>query len=100
MMGAFETQLSMASITIHCSRCHSKCIYRHDKTPAGHVHYCCFACHHIFQPTYTYEARKLGFKEKIVEMAFNSSGVRETSHVLNIGINTILYILKNSRQGK
>ncbi|WP_443263263.1 IS1-like element transposase [Vibrio sp. S12_S33] len=30
----------------------------------------------------------------------NSSGVRETSHVLKVGYNTVLRTLKNSRQGK
>jgi len=38
----------------------------------------------VFQLTYTYEARKPGVKDKIVGMAFNGSGVRDTARVLNI----------------
>ncbi len=48
----------------------------------------------MFQLTYTYEARKPGVKDKIVDMAFNSSGVRDTARVLKIGINTVIRTLK------
>ena len=69
-------------------------------TPAGHVRYRCPVCPHVFQLTYTYEARKPGVKDKIVDMAFNGSGVRDTARVLKIGINTVIRALKNSPQGK
>lgn len=92
-MGAFEAQLFMASITVHCPRCNSDHVYRHEKTPAGHVRYRCPVCPHVFQLTYTYEARN-------VDMAFDGSGVRDTARVLKIGINTVIRALKNSPQGK
>jgi transposase-like protein len=60
----------MASITVH----YSDHLYRHGKTPAGHVRYRCPVCPHVFQLTYIYEALKLIVKEKIVEMPFNGSG--------------------------
>ncbi|MFG3962735.1 IS1 family transposase, partial [Escherichia coli] len=47
----------MASIIV---RCQSDRVYRHGKTPAGRVRYRCPACPHVFQLTYTYEARKPG----------------------------------------
>lgn len=90
----------MATITVHCPRCQSDRVYRHGKTAAGHVRYRCPNCPHVFQLTYTYEANKPGVKDKIVEMAFNGSGVRDTARVLNIGINTVLRTLKNSPRGK
>lgn len=43
---------------------------------------------------------KPGVKDKIVDMAFNGSGVRDTARVLKIGINTVIRALKNSPQGK
>lgn len=100
MMGAFETHSFMASIIVHCPRCNSDHVYRHGKTPAGHVRYRCPVCPHVFQLTYTYEARKPGVKDKIVDMAFNGSGVRDTARALKIGINTVIRALKNSPQGK
>lgn len=54
----------------------------------------------FFQLTYTYEARKPGVKDKIVDMALNGAGVRDTARVLKVGINTVLRTLKNSTQGK
>lgn len=60
----------------------------------------CLDCKKSFQLDYAYEARKPGVKEKIVEMAMNSSGVRETGRVLNVSYNTVLSTLKNSRQGR
>ena len=50
----------------------------------------------MFQLTYTYEARKLGAKDKIVDMAFNGAGVRDTARILKIGVNTVLRALKSS----
>ncbi|WP_434430454.1 IS1 family transposase [Aeromonas veronii] len=67
MMNSFETDSFMASITVHCPRCNSDHVYRHGKTPAGHVRYRCPVCPHVFQLTYTYEARKPGVKDKIVD---------------------------------
>lgn len=99
-MGPFETHSFMASITVHCPLCQSNRVYLHGKTTAGHVRYRCPACPHVFQLTYTYEARKPGVKDKIVDMAFNGSGVRDTARVLKIGINTVLRALKNFPQGK
>lgn len=98
-MGAFETHSVMASITVHCPRCNSSRVYRHGKIPAGHVRYRCPAYPHVFQLTCTSEARKPGVKEKIVDMACNGSGARDTARVLKIGINTVIRALKNSPQG-
>jgi transposase-like protein len=51
-----------------------------------------------FRHDYTYEAHKPGVKDNIVDMAFNGAGVRDTSRVLNVGINTVIRTLKNSRR--
>jgi len=50
----------------------------------------------VFQLTYLYEARKPGVKEQSIEMAFNSTGVRNTARTLKVGINTVIRTLKNS----
>ncbi|SFN17419.1 Transposase [Izhakiella capsodis] len=100
MMNSFETYSFMASITVHCHRCNSDHVYPHGKTPASHLRYRCPVCPHVFQLTCTCEARKPGVKDRIVDMAFNGSGVRDTARVLKIGINTVIRALKNSPQGK
>ncbi|ABO91941.1 InsA [Aeromonas salmonicida subsp. salmonicida A449] len=65
-MGSFEASSFMASITIHCPRCNSDHVYRHGKTPAGNIRYRCPACPHVFQLTYTYEARNPASKRRLL----------------------------------
>ncbi|EGU40226.1 putative transposase A, partial [Vibrio ichthyoenteri ATCC 700023] len=43
---------------------------------------------------------KPGVKDKILEMAMNSSGVRDTGRVLKVAYNTVLRTLKNSHLDK
>jgi transposase-like protein len=90
----------MASVDVHCSRCHSTLVYRHGRNPRGEARFRCRECKSVFQLTYAYQARKPGVKEQIVDMAFNGSGVRDTARVLKVGINTVIRTLKNSRQGE
>ncbi|CAQ82968.1 is1-family insertion element protein [Photorhabdus asymbiotica] len=40
----------------------------------------------VFQLTYTYDARKPGVKEQLVEMAHNGAEVRDTARTLKLGI--------------
>jgi hypothetical protein len=45
---------------------------------------------------YRYRAWQAGIKEKIIEMALNSSGVRDTGRVLNISKDTVCSVLKKT----
>lgn len=49
--------------------------------------------------TYRYKAYQPGMKERVVEMAINSSGVRDTARVLGISKTTVISTLKKKRQG-
>ncbi|HBL0924203.1 TPA: IS1 family transposase [Escherichia coli] len=84
----------MASVNIHYPRCQSAQVYRHGQNPKGRDRFRCRDCHHVFQLTYTYQARKPGMKELITEMAFNGAGVRDTARTLKIGINTVIRTFK------
>ena len=91
----------MATIQVQCRFCtKTDPVGKHKKGHAGFPRFRCIECRKTFQLDYVYEARKPDIKDKIVEMAMNSSGVRETGRVLNIGYNTVLRTLKNSLQGK
>jgi hypothetical protein len=46
---------------------------------------------------YQYRACQAGIKEKMVEMAINGSGIRDTARVLKINKNIVIYTLKKSR---
>ena len=64
----------MATVTVHCPRCNSDKVYRHGRSCSQHERFRCSSCKRVFQLTYSYEARKPGFKELIVEMAHNGTG--------------------------
>lgn len=91
----------MATIQVKCRFCNQHhAVRKHGKGCAGYQRFRCFDCKRTFQLEYAYEASKPGIKEKIVEMAMNSAGVRDTGRVLNVAYNTVLRTLKNSRQSK
>lgn len=91
----------MATIQVQCRFCHkTEPVRKHGKGHSGYSRFRCIECRKSFQLDYVYEARKPNVKEKIVDMAMNSSGVRETARVLNVAYNTVLSTLKNSRQNK
>ena len=50
-----------------------------------------------FMLTYRYKAYEHMIKEKVVEMAINSSGVRDTARVLGIAKGTVISTLKKSK---
>ena len=89
----------MASIEVVCPKCESA-VYRHGTASSGEARYRCRACHHCFQLNYRYEANRPGVAEKIVEMAMNGSGVRDTGRVLKISATTVVRHLKNSSHRK
>lgn len=47
-----------------------------------------------FLSAYRYKAYGYGIKEQVVEMATNSSGIRDTARVLKINKNTVISTLK------
>lgn len=49
-----------------------------------------------FMLTYRYKAYQPGIKERVVEMAINSSGIRDTARVLGISKTTVISTLKKS----
>lgn len=91
----------MATINVNCRFCQqAESVRKHGLGTTGFQRFRCLDCKRTFQLNYAYEAYKPRVKEKIVDMAMNSSGLRETGRVLNIAYNTVLRTLKNSLQGK
>ncbi len=46
---------------------------------------------------YKYKACEAGMTEKVVEMAINASGIRETARALKINKNTVINTLKKRK---
>ena len=86
------------------SKCRVKCPYcgsdkvryngRH-KTGVQRVMCCNEECkHRTFQLEYKNKACKPGEREKIIEMAMNGAGVRDTGRILGISVSTVIKVLK------
>jgi len=83
----------MAEIKIKCRKCGSEKVYLYGKQ-SGHQRCRCQDCKKMFQLSYTNKACEEGTKEKIVLMAHNGSGIRDTARVLSISPNTVINEIK------
>lgn len=86
----------MVSVAVRCRQCGSDHLYKQGRSRSGEQRYRCRECHCCFQLNYRNEANKVGVPDKIVEMALNGSGIRDTARVLGVSKNTVLAHLKNS----
>lgn len=83
----------VAFIEIKCRYCDLNEVSKHG-IQSGQQRYRCKSCGRSFQLDYRYNARKKGVKEQIIKMAQNGSGVRDTSRVLQVSVNTVIDCLK------
>lgn len=85
---------------IACPDCGSHQVVKAGYSASGERRYRCdnAACPtKSFMLLYRYKAYQPGIKETVVEMAINSSGIRDTARVLGISKNTVVSTLKKSR---
>ena len=86
----------MAVIKVVCVHCvTTDGVVKNGKAPSGIQRYLCRNCKQSFQLEFVYNANKPGAHERIVDMAMNGSGVRDTSRVLRISPTTVISHLKN-----
>lgn len=90
----------MATIEVTCSHCDSTRVVKNGKAPSGMQRFYCRACSKSFQKDFIYKANLPGTHERIVEMAMNGSGVRDTGRVLGVSPSTVVNHLKNCRLNK
>ncbi len=87
----------MVLIPILCPHCESDQVVKRGKTENGKQRYLCQnkACAtKTFILDYSYNGRLPEVKKKIIDMAVNGSGVRDTARVLEISPNTVINELK------
>ena len=94
----------MAVIKVGCPYCGSEEVSLYGKnSTTGRQRYLCRnkACSHkTFQLEYKNNACRPGTKEKIVEMAMNGGGTRDTGRVLKISPNTVTKVLKKRKNSQ
>lgn len=84
---------------ISCPRCGGNHITKSGMSTLGDQRYRCRnpECPtKTFMLKYRYAAYRPGIKARVVEMAINSSGVRDTARVLGISKGTVISTLKKS----
>lgn len=89
----------MAVIEVICVHCSSNNVVKNGKSLTGEQRYKCraFHCEKTFQLAHRYNACEKGVRERIVDMALNGSGVRDTARVLSVGVSTVIKTLKKKR---
>lgn len=90
----------MAEIKVKCPYCGSEEVSLYGKNSTGRQRYLCrnkVCSHKTFQMEYKNHASRPGTKEKIVEMAMNGAGTRDTGRVLNVSPNTVTAVLKKQK---
>ena len=93
----------MVTITVSCRYCGNqdkvrrKGLSTNGHQPHRRTGYKCEACGRSFQLAYTHKAHEPGIKEKVIDMALNGSGIRDTARVLKINMNTVMSTLKKKR---
>jgi len=81
----------MTAILVKCPHCNSENVQKAGKQPNGAQRYRCNnkeCTYTIFQLEYKYNACKPDIKMKIILMAMNGSGIRDTARVLGISTDT------------
>jgi transposase-like protein len=91
----------VAIIQVKCPLCQSCKVVKFGTSPEGKQRYQCRndGCKkNTFLLDYTHKGYLPDIKQKIIEMAMNGSGIRDTSRVLGIGQNTVISELKKKKQ--
>lgn len=87
----------MALVEVVCPLCKTKIVIKFGSNRQGKQRYKCnneLCSKNTFILAYENKGCLPDIKEKIIEMALNGSGIRDTSRVLNISITTVISELK------
>jgi len=88
----------MATILVKCIHCNSEEIEKNGKTKDFRQYYRCKDCRKKFMLEYKNKGWDPKIDRKIIAMAINGSGIRDTSRVLKISIGKVLETLKKNKK--
>jgi len=91
----------MVSVPVPCPHCQSIEVIKAGKQATGAQRYQCQnrqCARQIFLLQYQDRGRVPEVRRQVVDMALNSSGVRDTARVLRIRPTTVIAVLKKSRR--
>jgi transposase-like protein len=91
----------MAKIEVKCPVCEETQVIKYGQSSSGAQRYYCKnpeCSKTIFQMEYRNKGCEPGVEKKIIKMAVNASGVRDTSRVLAISTYKVMDTLKKQRR--
>jgi len=91
----------MVLVSICCPRCKQDQVVKRGKTEQGKQRYLCInmECQtKTFILDYSYNGHLPEVKNKIIDMAVNGSGIRDTARVLEVSPNTVINELKKKNR--
>lgn len=87
----------MATIDVKCPYCQKTNVCKNGKCKNGEQRYLCknpFCSTKTFRLNYTYVGCTPGIERKIISLAINGSGIRDTSRVEHVSTNKVMSTLK------
>ena len=93
--------MKMALVKVKCPECGGTQVYKHGTSENGEARYICRAPEcgtKTFRLEYRNEGSKPGIDEKIIAMAANASGIRDTARVLGITTDKVMSVLKKRQK--
>lgn len=92
----------MGIIPLHCPHCKATDLSKFGKTPSEKQRYACNnpECPYrtfTLEP-HSYPGRRQEVKAKILQMAVNGSGIRDTARVLGVSTSTVIHELKKTKK--
>jgi transposase-like protein len=89
----------VAVVEVKCLFCGGLKVVKNGKSSSGEQRYSCRGenCGKTFQLTHIYKACHPEIKERMIDMALNGSGIRDTARVLSVGVSTIINNIKKKR---
>ena len=91
----------MAQVEVKCPECKGTHVTKHGKSETGEPRYQCKnkdCPKKTFMLNYANKGYEPGMDERIIKMAANGSGIRDTSRVLGISTQKVLDTLKKQRR--
>jgi transposase-like protein len=87
----------MAKVDVKCPKCGGIKVHRNGKCRTGEQRYICNTSEcslKTFRLEYRYKGAEHGIDEKIIAMAANASGIRDTARVLEVSNDKVMSTLK------
>ena len=79
-----------------CIHCGCNDVRKFGKRETKQRYQCNKGCGKIFQSDYSYNARRPGVKEQVIDIAANGGGIRDTARILGISTMTVMSTIKKS----